>query len=257
MARDGQLEPFQSNRKKHVLDRMRKAGMSTDGVPRYESVGKLLQRNTGKVRLVNGRPVFIEKRTGLKPSVQVWKPTDEADGQSQVFEVLATQEINASADTVYSILANHENSKNVFRSIAGAKIEHKDGKKLLHQRQKWKFMMFNGTFLSQLWVNEDPVQRSITFDLARPGFMQDFKGLFQVEPVMQGSADQAALGTSRLTLKQRARPSLSAPGPAGYYVQHILTTLVHDTMNDIQTYTDAFVKTRDQSKVLDGTASET
>jgi hypothetical protein len=45
--------------------------------------------------------------------------------------------------------------------------------------------------------------------------MQDFKGLFQVEPVMQGSADQAALGTSRLTLKQRARPSLSAPGPAG------------------------------------------
>jgi hypothetical protein len=44
-------------------------------------------------------------------------------------------------------------------------IEHKDGKKLLHQRQKWKFMMFNGTFLSQLWVNEDPVQRSITFDL--------------------------------------------------------------------------------------------
>jgi hypothetical protein len=43
----------------------------------------------------------------------------------------------------------------------------------------------------------------------------------------------------------------------GYYVQHILTTLVHDTMNDIQTYTDAFVKTRDQSKVLDGTASET
>jgi hypothetical protein len=33
------------------------------------------------VRLVDGRPVFIEKRTGLKPSVQVWKPTDEADGQ--------------------------------------------------------------------------------------------------------------------------------------------------------------------------------
>lgn len=46
------------------------------------NVGRLrLCRNTGKVRLVDGRPVFIEKRTGLKPSVQVWKPTDEADGQ--------------------------------------------------------------------------------------------------------------------------------------------------------------------------------
>jgi hypothetical protein len=43
----------------------------------------------------------------------------------------------------------------------------------------------------------------------------------------------------------------------GYYVQHILTTLVHETMNDIQTYTDAFVKNRDQSKALDGTTFET
>ncbi|GAQ84381.1 hypothetical protein KFL_001870030 [Klebsormidium nitens] len=238
---------FQSNRKKHVVERLKEFGLDITGVPRYESVGKLLQRNVGKVRVVHGRPFLIDRRGALEPHVRVWKPKDET-GQAQVFEVLATQDINASADTVYSILANHENSKNVFRSIAGAKIEHKDGKKLLHQRQRWKCMMFNGTFLSQLWVNEDPVKRSITFDLARPGFMQDFNGMFQVEPVGPGVGDKHAGSTSRLTLKQRARPSIAAPGPAGFYVQHILTSLVHETMNDIQTYTDAFVKNLNQSK---------
>jgi len=48
------------------------------------------------------------------------------------------------------------------------------------QKCRWTFLMFSGTFSADLSVRQIPEQRDLLFELASPGFMQEFEGRWKV-----------------------------------------------------------------------------
>ena len=58
---------------------------------------------------------------------------------------------------------------------------------LCAQKCKWEFLVFSGSFDTQLAVSEDPEAGSLVFRQLQSSFMRDFEGRWQVCTPLAGS----------------------------------------------------------------------
>lgn len=58
------------------------------------------------------------------------------------------------------------------------------------QEGQWRFLMFRGSFLTRLRVEEDHTNHTVVFRQLSPGFMKAFEGRWQLSPFTQETLDE-------------------------------------------------------------------
>ncbi|PSC75636.1 hypothetical protein C2E20_1411 [Micractinium conductrix] len=94
----------------------------------------------------------------------------------------------AAPETVYQVLTDYEALPRVFHNIDEAELRYcgETGQKQLAQTCKWAFLVFSGTFVTELNVFEDAAARQLTFSLIESAFMKEFVGSWEVRPAVNG-----------------------------------------------------------------------
>ncbi|CAI5972198.1 unnamed protein product [Closterium sp. NIES-64] len=93
-------------------------------------------------------------------------------------------------DLVYSTLCDPSN-KRVFKNITDVSyrnVLYDDGgvqEVELQQGARWRFLFLSGTFDVRLRVKQDRPNLKMSFKLIRPGFMKQFEGYWQLEPLLE------------------------------------------------------------------------
>lgn len=96
---------------------------------------------------------------------------------------------------VFQILTDPDNAR-IFQAIK-ANLSRRvvwndgNGKQLVEVEQecRWRFLIFRGTFVNKMLVEEDKNNHSICVRLAQPGFMRRFQGKWVIKPFNQDSID--------------------------------------------------------------------
>ncbi|KAK9836828.1 hypothetical protein WJX74_009061 [Apatococcus lobatus] len=102
---------------------------------------------------------------------------------------------------VYDLLTHPENHK-IFQgieSIVERKVLNDKGrvqKVLLVHKARWKLLIFSGTFLTHMHVEQDKGAGTVSFSLAKVGMMKDFAGFWSVQPYTQQALESADTGSS-------------------------------------------------------------
>ncbi|PRW59177.1 hypothetical protein C2E21_2638 [Chlorella sorokiniana] len=134
----------------------------------------------------------------------------------------------ASADEVYRVLTDYEALPRVFHNVETSQVRHDEasGSKQLVQTCKWAFLMFSGTFVTELSVHEDPSQRQLTFSLIESAFMKEFVGSWQVQPAADG-------GLTEVRHRLSVRPSLAPPQKIGDITKKVFKKQVEGILEDL------------------------
>lgn len=132
-------------------------------------------------------------------TTESWSEADQRIRVTQPAGFLFNLELNAKVDAppddVYAILTDPGSHK-IFRGIKSVlyrKVLADDGagRRQLEvgHRATTKFLFISVSFDTRLFVDEDDNQRTITFRLAKKGFMKDFSGTWNVRPFNQHTLD--------------------------------------------------------------------
>ncbi|GJP41942.1 hypothetical protein CLOM_g1556 [Closterium sp. NIES-68] len=128
-------------------------------------------------------------------------------------------------DLVYSTLCDPSNRR-VFKNITDVSyrnVLYDDGdvqEVELQQGARWRFLFLSGTFDVRLRVKQDRPNLRMSFRLIKPGFMKQFEGHWQLEPlVVPPSSSIPPPTTSSVDLSSKTPTSASsfatATGPSG------------------------------------------
>ncbi|KAL4431610.1 hypothetical protein ABPG77_001452 [Micractinium sp. CCAP 211/92] len=100
-------------------------------------------------------------------------------------------------DELYELLVDPVQCMRVFKSLK--RVDHRrvlsdDGagnrEVEVDQTGAWRFLCFRGAFTVRMIVEQRRAERTIRFRLARPGFMKQFTGTWQIRPFDNASLDQ-------------------------------------------------------------------
>ncbi|GLI61051.1 hypothetical protein VaNZ11_003312 [Volvox africanus] len=130
---------------------------------------------------------------------EAWNEKDQSITVSEGTEFLYNLTLRAKVDSkpndIYSVLIDPK-SVSIFRSIKECtyrRVLEDDGKgrrKLeVGHRALARFLFINITFETHLYVWEDDIERTIKFQMARPGMMQKFDGCWRINPFTQQTLD--------------------------------------------------------------------
>lgn len=138
------------------------------------------------------------KSDGPADTVEAWTEKDQrivvAEGSDWGLALRA--KVDSSPDAIYDILTD-PNTVSIFRSIKECtyrRIVEDDGKgrrKLeIGHRALAKFLFLSVSFETHLHVWEDSVEKTIRFEMAKPGIMQKFDGCWRIKPFTQRTLDE-------------------------------------------------------------------
>lgn len=131
---------------------------------------------------------------------------------------------------VWQILTSYDNCQRVFKTIESSEVHIKDGKTEVRQRAAWSFLAFSGSFDCWLAVNEDALQRRLTFTLIKSSFMRDFEGRWHVTEEANGEGSTDCVVEHVLSVQ----PIVPIPQPFTYYARPIFVKQVEGILQDLQ-----------------------
>eukprot|EP00245_Coleochaete_scutata_P004788 TRINITY_DN17769_c0_g1_i1.p1 TRINITY_DN17769_c0_g1~~TRINITY_DN17769_c0_g1_i1.p1 ORF type:complete len:276 (-),score=42.33 TRINITY_DN17769_c0_g1_i1:458-1285(-) len=224
-------KPFESNRKTRRRSRLRKDGepsptggwTARGGGARSTTPSSRVARFDTRTRGKGGetpRGIF-----GKEPEIQVHKT------RGGLFEVRGSHRMDVHPDIPYSLLTDFANTPRIFRTVTSCEVEELGSRCLVTQHMRWRFLFLSGTYSTKLVVRTRPERREIEFELAEPGFMREFKGLWTSMP--REDPDNARLGCS-LELRQQLRPVVIPPGPLAHYAERVMLSQLRNVYNDLE-----------------------
>lgn len=173
-----------------------------------------------------------------------------ADGSFTVQGCLLSR---ASPDTVYQVLTDYESLPRVFQNIESSSVRRckQTGGKQLVQTCKWAFLVFSGTFVTELNVREDATQRQLTFSLLESAFMREFVGSWDVRPApgsdpSEGGSSSSSVsvssngsGLTEIRHRLSVRPTVAPPQAVGDISKRIFQRQVVGILSDLQAELEA------------------
>ena len=97
------------------------------------------------------------------------------------YSLVGEMVVDSDADSMYRMLTDYAASPRIFStvdSVQTADID--DGRLLVSQQCRWKFMVFGGAFPCHLAVKEQPARRYMEVALHKKGFIREFEGSWTV-----------------------------------------------------------------------------
>jgi hypothetical protein len=132
---------------------------------------------------------------------------------------------------VYDVLTDYLALPRVFHNVDDCSLRVTDAGGLhLVQTVSWKFLIFRGSFATELQVEELPAQRRLAFSLLRSAFMRQFVGSWRV--------DDAADGGSAIAHALTILPVVSPPQRIGDITKPIFVSQVTSILEDLDAELD-------------------
>ncbi|GIL94998.1 hypothetical protein Vretimale_1111 [Volvox reticuliferus] len=130
---------------------------------------------------------------------EAWNEKDQtitvSEGNGFLYNLTLRAKVDSKPSDIYSILTD-PNTVSIFRSIKECtyrRVVEDDGKgrrKLeVGHRALARFLFISITFDTHLYVWEDDIERTIKFQMARPGMMQKFDGCWRINAFTQQTLD--------------------------------------------------------------------
>jgi hypothetical protein len=171
-------------------------------------------------------------------------------------------------DRLYELLIDPKECMRIFKSLK--RVRHRrvladDGKGNrtveVDQTGAWRFLIFRGSFTVRMIVEQRASDRTISFRLAKPGFMRQFSGTWTIAPYDNASLDEIVnrhrpsalhrlqsslrslehtLGlvgqqdASLVQLQQSVAPAFTPPASVARMLQRIAAKQIEKIMSDLQ-----------------------
>ncbi|GIL63457.1 hypothetical protein Vafri_17494 [Volvox africanus] len=162
---------------------------------------------------------------------EAWNEKDQtitvSEGNGFLYNLKLRAKVDSKPNDIYNVLIDPK-TVSIFRSIKECtyrRVLEDDGK----GRRKLevghlalaRFLFINFTFETHLYVWEDDIERTIKFQMARPGMMQKFDGCWRINPFTQQTLDRIYHPER---LKETKHPEgfgpFNAMGLFGFLAQH-------------------------------------
>lgn len=147
--------------------------------------------------------------------------------QDGTFTVTGTINCQLPAEVIYQSLIDYERLPEVFRNVESCTVQRNqdDGSIRLLQMVMWKFLIFRGSFVTELEVVEDAEAYELSFKLLKSAFMREFVGTWKVDKENMGNC------TIRHTIS--VDPAVKPPQRIGDITKHIFETQVRGILDDL------------------------
>jgi hypothetical protein len=128
---------------------------------------------------------------------------------------------------VYDVLTDYANLAHVFHNVEDTRVRvGAGGEKLLEQTVSWCFLIFCGSFVTALSVQELPATRQLSFSLLHSAFMRQFVGSWDIRDAPGGGSDvRHALAIM---------PVVSPPQKIGDITKSIFVSQVEGILQDLE-----------------------
>jgi Polyketide cyclase / dehydrase and lipid transport len=128
---------------------------------------------------------------------------------------------------VYDVLTDYKALPRVFHNVEECSIQWSDdGQKQLSQRCSWRFLVFRGSFITDLAVSEGEEARTLEFSLVKSAFMRKFVGSWEVRPC-------SVTGGSEIWHSLAVQPALAPPKTIGELTKKIFVSQVEGILGDL------------------------
>ncbi|KAG7667974.1 hypothetical protein Ndes2526B_g01610 [Nannochloris sp. 'desiccata'] len=130
-------------------------------------------------------------------------------------------------DIVYNVLTDYNALPRVFHNVEECSIQWSDdGTKQLSQRCSWRFLVFRGSFVTDLAVTEGEEARTLEFSLVKSTFMRKFVGSWEIRPC-------SVTGGSEIWHSLAVQPALAPPQKIGVLTTKIFGSQVEGILRDL------------------------
>ena len=139
------------------------------------------------------------------------------------FSLVGEMVLACDADSVYAMLTDYLASPRIFSTVDSVRVdEMDDGRLLVQQSCRWRFLVFGGAFPCQLAVSEEKQRRYMEVELHKKGFIREFEGSWTV-------TEEPTLGGVRVRHTLALRPALTPP-----YAHKIFLKQIREILQDVE-----------------------
>ncbi|CAG9463058.1 unnamed protein product [Pedinophyceae sp. YPF-701] len=161
-------------------------------------------------------------RVPTDPTVRL----ERVEVQGGEFNVRGILEVDGPKDLVYAVLCDYDAAADIFHNVLESSAEDLGAGRLkLMQTCRWSFLLFGGSFESEIDVVKDEAAGLITFELVQSGFMNSFSGKWKV---VEGTDGRCVVEHDMATT-----PKLAPPGPMAGYTRKIFGSQVTRLLEDL------------------------
>lgn len=133
---------------------------------------------------------------------------------------------NVPPERVYEVLTDYTSLPRVFHNVQECAVQWgDDGEKCLIQRCSWQFLIFRGSFVTELAVEELEESMQLSFSLNESAFMRKFVGSWDIRPTNSGSEILHSLAVA---------PTLAPPQKIGDLTKRIFVSQVKRILKDLK-----------------------
>lgn len=146
--------------------------------------------------------------------------------QNGTFSITGRLVTPVSPDIVYDVLTDYDELPRVFHNVEECSVRWSDdGGKHLVQSCSWRFLVFRGSFVTELAVKEADAARQLEFSLTKSAFMRKFVGSWDVRP--------DSFGGSEIWHSLAVAPALAPPQKIGDLTKKIFVSQVEGILGDL------------------------
>jgi hypothetical protein len=152
----------------------------------------------------------------------------EVSYQNGTYSIVGKLTSPVPPDQVYGVLTDYAALPAVFHNIEDCELRvTADGSKQLVQRCSWRFLIFKGSFVTELEVTEHQDARKLSFSLQESAFMRAFVGAWDVRETPDAG--------SEILHRLAVAPTVAPPQRLGDLTKRIFVSQVEGILFDLQT----------------------
>ena len=191
--------------------------------PQAQSVGGCVRHNRRRARARFARARASPDDASPASDVLLEAPTCElVSNEGGKFSLVGEMVLACDADSMYAMLTDYLASPRIFSTVDSASVDAMDdGRLLVKQSCRWRFLVFGGAFPCQLAVSEAPERRYMEVELHKKGFIREFEGSWQVS--------EEPTGGVRVRHALALRPALTPP-----YAHKIFLKQIREILQDVE-----------------------
>ena len=147
------------------------------------------------------------------------------------YSLVGEMVVDSDADSMYNMLTDYYASPRIFSTVDSVETDTlEDGRLLVKQTCRWKFLVFGGSFPCQLAVKEEPSARYMEVELHKKGFIREFEGSWRVT--------EEPTGGVRVKHTLALRPALTPPYAHKIFLRQI-GEILEDVQNEVESWEGA------------------
>lgn len=146
--------------------------------------------------------------------------------QDGIFRVSGLLRSELPNEVIYNVLTDYSSLPRVFHNVEKCSVSvTEDGRKFVTQMMLWNFLIFRGSFETELEVLENCDDFEISFSLVQSAFMNQFVGAWRI--------DQDVNGISIIRHSISVAPSVKPPQKIGDLTKRIFEAQVQKILRDL------------------------